>query len=300
MTSAAPSGSGECPPSRTDNVPNVTLRTGDLVLVGNGALVHLDSQMRPTTIASDGFLAEARGVAVDRNGQIFVTALACAERKGAIIRVDPLTGMQTPVITGFKRPMGLAIESDGQLLIGDEVAERGVWGRLHRVNLTSHATEVVAEFPPPNGAHSIAISPDSLDIYAADGVVQRIDRQNPSAPIRVEVDGLQSAQALAIRSSDEIFIGDHNRASLFQAKRGDRQPLKIIDNGVFQAFWSLAISIDEKSLFLSSGAGHGSVYQLNLPLDDNPPTLVWKSTRSGSQMIFVTVVRLEQHRDLTP
>lgn len=287
-------GKDDCPPSRTDSVPNVTLQTGDLVVLGNGELVRLDNQMRPTTIASDGFLAEARGVAVDRNGQIFVTAMACTERRGAVVRVDPLSGTQTPVVYVFKRSMGLAFESDGQLLVGDEVAKRGVWGRLHRVNLTNRTSEVIAEFPPTNGVHSIAIYPGSLDIYVADGVVQRIDRQNPTSPMRVEVDDLQSAQALAILSSGEIFIGDHNGAALFQIMRGSRKPLKIVDNGAFRTFWSLAISIDEKSLFVSSGARLGSVYQLNLPLDDKPPILVWKSTRSGTGMVFVTVVKLEQ------
>lgn len=291
---AVPLGKGDCPPSRTDSLPNATLRTGDLVVLGNGELVRLDDPMKATTIASDGFLAEARGVAVNRNGQIFVTTFACTERKGAVVHVDPLSGTQTPVFSGFKRPMGLAFQSDGQLLVGDEVADRGVWGRLYRVNLKNRTKEIVAEFPPTNGAHSIAIHPNSLDIYAADGVIHRIGRENPTAPIRVEVDGLQSAQALAIRSSGEIFIGDHNRASLFQARRGDRQPVKVIDNGAFQTLWSIAISIDEKNLFVSSGAGIGGVYRLNLPLNDEPPIQVWKSTRSGSGTIFVTVAKLEQ------
>src|SRR6476646_2180422 len=65
----------------------------------------------------------------------------------------------------------------------------------------------------------------------------------------LKLEGLQSAQALAISPSGEIFIGDHNRGSLFQAKRGDRQPLKIINNGAFRTFWSLAIANDEKSRF---------------------------------------------------
>src|SRR6478609_1539772 len=154
---------GDCQTSKSDNVPNVTLRTGDLVILGNGELIRLDSQMRPTTIASDGFLTEARGVVVDRNGQIFITALACTERKGAVVRVDPLTGTQTPVVTVFKRPMGLVFDSDGQLLVGDEIAQRGVWGRLYRVNLKHHTAEVIAEFPPPNGVHSIAIYPGSFE-----------------------------------------------------------------------------------------------------------------------------------------
>ena len=231
---------------------------------------------------------------VDRNGQIFITALACTERKGAVVRVDPLTGTQTPVVTVFKRPMGLVFDSDGQLLVGDEIAQRGVWGRLYRVNLKHHTAEVIAEFPPPNGVHSIAIYPGSFDIYAADGVVQRIDKQNPNTPFRVEVEGLQSAQALAISPSGEIFIGDHNRGSLFQAKRGDCQPLKIINNGAFRTFWSLAIANDEKSLFVSSGTALGGVYQVSLPLDNNPPNLVWRSTHSGSGMVFVTLVKLEE------
>ena len=294
MGTVVPLGKNDCPPSRTDSVPNVTLRTGDLVVLGNRELVRLDSQMRPTTIASDGFLVEARGVAVDRNGQIFVTAMACTERKGVVVRVDPLSGIQTPVVGRFKRSRGLAFESDGHLLVGDEVAEHGVGGRLHRVNLTNRTSKVIAEFPIGNGVHSIAVHPGSLDIYVADGIVQRIDRQNPNIPIRVEVDYLQSAQALAIRTSGEIFIGDHNRATLFQIRRGYRKPLKIVDNSAFQTFWSLAISIDEKRLFVSSGVGLGGVYQLSLPLDDKAPIPVWKSTRSGNGMIFVTVVKLEQ------
>ena len=94
----------------------------------------------------------------------------------------------------------------------------------------------------------------------------------------LKLEGLQSAQALAISPSGEIFIGDHNRGSLFQAKRGDRQPLKIINNGAFRTFWSLAIANDEKSLFVSSGTALGGVYQVSLPLDNNPPNLVWRST----------------------
>lgn len=121
--------------------------------------------------------------------------------------------------------------------------------------------------------------------------MHRFDVEVRGAPIRTEVDGLESAQALAIQSSGEIFIGDHNRVILFQVKRGDRAPVRTLQNGSFQTFWGLVLSLDEKTLFASSGAGTGGVYRLALPLDGTSPAPVWTSTRNKNQMIFMTIVR---------
>ena len=103
------------------------------------------------------------------------------------------------------------------------------------------------------------VHPKSPDLYAADGVVYRFSVESRTTPLRVEIDGLSSAQGLAIQSSGEIFVGDHNRGMLLQLKQGDRKPVKTVQDDAFQTSWSIALALDEKSLYASSGAGSGGV-----------------------------------------
>jgi hypothetical protein len=108
---------------------------------------------------------------VGHNGDIFVAdAFAmgggCGPGCGAIIRIDPVTGMQTPLSARgeFARPTGIAIAPDGSLLIADPVAHGG---SVIHVDVDTGAHALLAERV---GAIGIAVVPPiTSDISAPPG-----------------------------------------------------------------------------------------------------------------------------------
>lgn len=278
-----------CPPSRTDNPPHVTLQPDDLVIVGGGAAIRVDRDLKESLIASDGYLREAHGVAVGRDGQIFVTTQACL--KGAVISIDPDTGTQTPIALGFHAAMGITLEPDGEsLLVGDGNQQDGKWGDLVRVDLATRVQEVVSTFRANGAAQSVAVYPNPRDIYVADGPVSRIDPQG-GEPIQVTVDDLKSSFALAISSLGDIFIGEHDGGTVLHVRRGNIRPLAVARYGELNDLWALAISNDGKTLFLAVGSNLGAVFKMSVPFDGKPPVPIWKGRRGGRAVVVAVVGR---------
>src|SRR5439155_17815446 len=75
-----------------------------------------------TTFSTADFTINPQGVAVDSNGDVFVTLVAgFGSAEGAVIRVDPITGARTIVSSGslLVDPEGIAIDAAGHLLVSD-------------------------------------------------------------------------------------------------------------------------------------------------------------------------------------
>jgi hypothetical protein len=139
-----------------------------------------------------------------------------------------------------------------------------------------------------NAARSIAIVPNSRDVYVADQSVQRIDSNGQQT--QVEVDSLQNIMGLAIAKSGDLFVGDYNTGTLLQLRRGTRTPVAVAPHTSLGRVWTLAISNDDKQLFVAVESGFGAVYRMNLPFDKTPPVQVWRGRRSGGGSIVVAVV----------
>lgn len=81
-------------------------------------------------ISSAGFFDTPTGVAVESTGDLVVVSID----GGNLVRVDPLTGMQSLVAGGFTLPFGVAVEADGHLLVTDHDIGAFGPGRVIRVD----------------------------------------------------------------------------------------------------------------------------------------------------------------------
>ena len=87
---------------------------------GVGQVIHVDAHTgRQDLVAEAQYLAGPAGIAVDENEQLLVTdpytgldTYDATGSKGAVIRIDPATGAQTPIVQGrgsFINPMAVAV-----------------------------------------------------------------------------------------------------------------------------------------------------------------------------------------------
>ncbi len=90
---------------------------------GTGQVTHVDAQTGDQRMVSQGeYLVRPVGIAVDNDGQLIVADpytinpqspdLSSGGYDGAVIRIDPTTGGQTPIARGqgsFVNPCGVAV-----------------------------------------------------------------------------------------------------------------------------------------------------------------------------------------------
>ena len=123
-----------------------------------GALFRVAQMSGARTVLSDfgaganqGF--DPDGVAVETNGQILVIdGNAGTGGRGALFRVDPVSGVRT-MLSDFGAganqgvdPYGVAVETNGQILVIDANAGTGMLGALFRVDPVSGARTVLSDF----------------------------------------------------------------------------------------------------------------------------------------------------------
>src|ERR1051325_6035981 len=130
------------------------------ILIANGqALVRVDPKSGAKTIASAGqsFLAPI-AVTVAADGSIFV-----ADALGAVIRVNPVSGQQTPVTSGnlLHRPQGIAV-SGADIYVTDVATADGNFGigRITHINAQTGAQTVVSEGGNLVGPVGIVLAPN--------------------------------------------------------------------------------------------------------------------------------------------
>jgi DNA-binding beta-propeller fold protein YncE len=113
---------------------------GDIVVADQdafgdeGGLIRVDPESGiRTPLSSNGSpgspadFASPRGIAFESDGDILVADIHAFGGSGGIIRVDPETGIRTIVSSNtfpagapyFENPSGIALEADGDILIGD-------------------------------------------------------------------------------------------------------------------------------------------------------------------------------------
>ncbi|MGH2670303.1 MAG: hypothetical protein ACRDH5_14500, partial [bacterium] len=142
-----------------------------------GALFRVDPLSGARTLVSDFGSganpgAEPVGVAVESNGTLLVVdADAGTGSLGALFRVDPLSGTRT-VLSDFGSganpgidPVGVAVESNGTLLVVDPEAGTAGQGLLFRVDPLSGARILVSDFGsganPGIQPFGVAVVPDT-------------------------------------------------------------------------------------------------------------------------------------------
>jgi streptogramin lyase len=125
----------------------VTLAPGDILVsdysafgsqqaTGPGGVIRVDpTSGAQTVISSAGSFSEPVRIAINANGDIFVS-----DQNNGVFRVDSQTGAQTLVSAGgyFIAPFGIAIAANGDLLVAD------AGGSVLRVDPTDGTQTVVA------------------------------------------------------------------------------------------------------------------------------------------------------------
>jgi len=190
------------PPGAPDfaNPRGVALEPDGRILIADGnfgttgAVIRVDSATGARTLVSANgtpgggpdFTAP-RGIAVEADGRILVADEQTAGGTGAVIRVDPVTGVRTLVSANgmpaggpdFGDPEGIALEADGRILIGDESVNRVI-----RVDpVTGARTLVSANGIPAGGPNFSAPAGTALE---ADGHILTANFGSPAAVIRVD------------------------------------------------------------------------------------------------------------------
>ena len=193
------------------------LDQGDIIVTdGKGLQVVL---IDPATglmaqVASGGELQSPRGVEVDALGRIDVISPADGPGSG-LVRILPVTGAQSIVspASGFSTSplgaLGLALESDGHLLVGD-----GVNGVI-RVDPVSGATTPVASGGSLVLVLDVAVAP-SGDLYVTDGSVfaggeSKVVRVDPVSGAQTVVSSggnLVLPAGIAIEAGGSLLIAD--------------------------------------------------------------------------------------------
>jgi hypothetical protein len=189
-----------------DRPPNVVLKSGEVVFAAEGGLFRLDHAMMPQRILVSEELAEARGIAVEATGSILVSTKACGS--GVILRVDPKSGQQTLVASGFKTPKAILIEPSGTLLVSDEVGGDPVWGHLWRLNLRTGEQESIYPFlksAQSEVATGIAVDPNSGDIFFARRGLYRMSGAGVS---RMQVEGVLRATSTTMFGGNLLVSAD--------------------------------------------------------------------------------------------
>ncbi|GGT11715.1 SMP-30/gluconolactonase/LRE family protein [Nonomuraea spiralis] len=127
---------------------------------GRGQLIRVRPDTGEKTVLTDSE-CDFAGVALEADGTILVVEQGMSpDRPRALLRVDRHTGQPT-VLTTFDppcRPVGLAVEPDGQILVTDAVSTDGT-GRLIRFNPTTGNKTVVSTGQFFRSPWGIAVEP---------------------------------------------------------------------------------------------------------------------------------------------
>jgi hypothetical protein len=271
-----------CPAApRPIRAPNVTVASRDLIVAAGGALFRLDpSNQGLHFIASGDYLEQnVRGVAVDEQGQIYVSTVAC--RKGAVVRIDPLTGEQVPISVSFKVTMGIAAEPGDGLLVSDENPKDGQWGDLSRLDLRTGKKRTLHIFTDGEAARSIAVGQEM--IYVAAKRIYRLDKFALRSPQRLDFDGVQNPQAIAIAWNGRLYTAGE-RGPLVEVNAENSNPLRQL--GWFARVWSIAAWGSDVVISVPAEPDQGRV--LWFRNEEREPRTLWTGP-AGTTGVFLAV-----------
>src|SRR4051812_11507326 len=99
---------------------HLALALAPIVTPAATPIPHTLTAMAPVEIWAQG-LGDLRGIAVDREGRVWVTDHA----GGRVVRLDR-AGTARVVATGLRGPIGIALDDSGRVLVAEEDAGRVV------------------------------------------------------------------------------------------------------------------------------------------------------------------------------
>lgn len=183
----------------------------------SGCVLRVDSATgAQERVSSGGMLRRPFGVAVEHRGTVLV-ADAFAFLGGGVIRVDPATGAQTEVFRSTStggglplRPVGIALEADGAILLVLNNLAGGGAGEVVRVDPTDGRGTVVSTGGEFSKLTGVAVESDGgilvTNVTAVGGGVIRVD---PATGEQVTVSSeFSSPVDIAVEAGGGILLTD--------------------------------------------------------------------------------------------
>lgn len=171
--------------------------SGAVYVSAGGSLMRIDGSKGPTQVVKGD--KDVGPIAVAANGDVYYTTQARA------FRVPGGTGTPVQVAANLSGPHGLAVTSDGGLLVSDTGN-----GRVKRVDLKTGAVETWGDLGEPRG---IAIAPDGKTVYVVDAKTNRV--------VHLRIDGKRLGSvkhvfadpyALAAAADGSLYVVDTSAA----------------------------------------------------------------------------------------
>ena len=198
----------------------------------DGAVIRVDPLTGvQSLVSSGGEFFDPAGIAVAPDGQIYVVDNRAPDNDGAVIRVDPRTGAQTlvterssaPGRRELDLPFGIAIESDGKLLVSNRESPAPlpllcqVLGKIVRVDPATGEQVRVSSAGHIAWPLGLAVRPDGGIVVAnecgAGGGLVLLDRLGlgqllltPNGP----QDVLVTPERVAFDPSGGVLVSDFN------------------------------------------------------------------------------------------
>ncbi len=229
--------------------PAVAVQGELIVTTYPPSIIRTDATGARTIVSDNGSpgqdgdfeLGEIIGLAIAPDGDIYVADSGMSGSRfgnsGGVWRIDPVTGIRTPVSSNddpvspaaeFSSPDGIAFEADGNLIVTDYAADGGD-GAVFRVNpYTGERTILSSNTAQPDDdefatVEGVAIAPDRT-IYVADsdaytdgdgGVFrvnpdtgQRTMISNNDSPTVGSVPDYQTPVAIAIDDNGDLLVAE--------------------------------------------------------------------------------------------
>src|SRR3989344_755214 len=198
------------------------LSSGDILVADpsapteNGGVYHLNSAGGQVAVYDGGNFTEPTGIAIDGNGNILVGDPQAFSLGGAIFKIDPLTGTQTPLSSGgyFVDPRGLAVAANGDIYVADSDAF-GYYGGVIKVDPATGAQSIVYISHDVNaGPLHLAIEADgNIVVSDVSGASRGVVRINPVTGVGAQLASggyLSVPVGIAVAPNGNIFVADNS------------------------------------------------------------------------------------------
>jgi sugar lactone lactonase YvrE len=186
----------------------------------DGRIIRVDPLTGHQSLLAGGApLVDPAGLAVGRNGEIFVADNFEADDGGAVVRIDPGTGAKTLIAEGDRLdlPFGILVDRDGSLVVSNRVVPTrclpGLPGRLVRVQPANGSQQLVSEgglFRYPLG---VALDGAGRIVFANEcgpNALLRVVSEVVQNPLSTNSDGdvLVTPERLALDPAGDFIVSD--------------------------------------------------------------------------------------------
>jgi sugar lactone lactonase YvrE len=282
------------------------LNAGDIVVAdpnafgGDGGLIDLNPERGTQTVLSNNAVSgqqlfrDPTGVALDPEGTIIVADPNAFGGSGGLIRVDPESGQQTPLLSNsisfpglFADPVGVAIASSGSLLVSDASARGsgaviGVDPETGQQSLVSdNAISPANLFAKPTGiaiersGTILVADPGSpAPLSASTGAIVAVDPASGAQKVVTsndtsQADLLADPMGVAIETPGTLLVANTSANpvsnGVILVNRSSGQQYALATGGGFTAPSGIAVDLDGKALVADSTAfgGRGGVIRVD-------------------------------------